>query len=261
MQPSRIMTLATVLAVTPAGLAPADYQVNLDLQGHQTQDNNVDEDPGFPDFIDSAADGVASIRDINHQWNYHTDGAANSTTALSDVNGNATGITFELLTASTNGFRDDSGFPNSPVDDTGRDYIFNTGNVITESRLTGLDTSGDTTYDLYVITSNVWFNGWQDIVVTHGGGVTTKSTSADAPPDTAQYLGGDLVEGRQYSVFTGLTPDGNGEIGIDIDGFEGAAGDKYYSGLQIVANVIPEPGSVSLLGLGGLLLAVRKKRP
>ncbi len=249
---------AALCALTLAGMNHADTFIHLDLQDHATADAN---NAAGSDFVDPAADGAPPLQNLDHQWNYHSTLTSGSSTALNHADGNASGITYTLLTDVSGSFKNNPQLGGSaPFDDVGRDAFFAGGATTIDSKLSGLDTSGNTTYDLYIIGANLFANNWMDIVVTDGQGTSTRQlTSADDGVDSVQYTGGPLVQGVHYEVFSGLTPDSNGEIAFGVAAFNGGSGDKYLSGIQIVARPIPEPGAMVLFGLGPAILLARKR--
>lgn len=60
----------------------------------------------------------------------------------------------------------------------------------------------------------------------------------------------DLVDGVNYAIINGLTSDASGNLTFNYKG--------QMSGLQVEA--VPEPASVMLLGVGGLLFGLRRNR-
>ena len=221
-------------ATSGGGPGTDAFQINLDLQGHTTSDAN---NPSSSDWIDPAADGVPSLQDITHQWNYHNDTFAGSTSALDDVEGNATGVSFKLINAVSAGVKNNTQLGGTaPFDDVARDHVHipNGGDV--EWELSGLATDG-TTYDLYVLAANLWNGGWTDLLVTDASGTELKQLINTNAGGT-QYTGGPLVEGDQFEEFLGLLPDANGVISGVVRDYNDGAGEKYFSGLQLISHPV-----------------------
>ncbi|WP_428388354.1 PEP-CTERM sorting domain-containing protein [Mucisphaera sp.] len=65
----------------------------------------------------------------------------------------------------------------------------------------------------------------------------------------------------QVAVISGISPDGNGEIFIDVEpgpNNSNTVGFYYLGTLEVGINAIPEPASIGLLGLGALALLRRR---
>ncbi len=252
----RTLLSAALAALMPVGMAHA-VQINLDVQDHGTADAN---NPDDTIWIDPAADGVPALQNFSDQWNYHFSRTAGSTTALSDVSGTATGITFELLTATGSFTANNTQIGGvGPWDDAIRDLYFANGGV--QSKLTGLDASGATTYDIYPISALFFGGNWQTITVTGGAGPSSANLSNPANGGASpQYFGGPIRLGGDYQEFLGVTADANGEILINIGDFNGGGGEGRFSGLQIVTHPVPEPATLALLGLGCIASFVTRRR-
>ena len=262
-------------ALLPLGNARAAQKlVNLDVQNHGTPDANAEDlglDPtfipgenpwlgippdGVPDLLDFDGTDPVNLRD--DQWNYLNlldltpdgGGLQDTPTPLNDIVGAPTGIGFQFTSPLANlvgGVRSDGSF-GAEADDVARDEIHNanpdiiggTGLSI-DWKLTGLDTSGETTYDVYVIATNIWSGGWRETLVTdaNGQGLKQQIGSDDFP---SLYLGGPLIgldmDGnyKHFTDWEDLVPDANGEISGIVRDYNDAGGEAYFSGLQIVVN-------------------------
>ena len=270
-------SLAALLSVSPA--LAADQLINIDVQDHSVEDANVEDLGEFPEFtpgtnqwLSTAPDGVPSLIDFDgtdpvnlrdDAWNFislndiqaadaagNADGFQETPSALTDITGAASGITFEFtspLGDLTGGTRGDLSF-GFDSDDTVRDEIHNAPDIINGTglsvdwKLAGLDASGSTTYDVYVIGADIWNSGrWQETLVTdvNGQGLKQQIGSDDFP---ISYSGAPIVgletDGnyKQFTDWMGLVPDANGEISGIVREFEDGGGEVYFSALQIVVH-------------------------
>ena len=112
--------------------------------------------------------------------------------------------------------------------------------------------AGTTTVTLYMAHSNTGrkFDATVDLTAADGN-------AADA--ETSVAIGG--TGGTTYFTYTAVvtTTDANADLSISIDSNSGGSGQFAFAGYT-VTSPIPEPGSLALLGLGGLLVASRRRR-
>ncbi|MEM6332002.1 MAG: PEP-CTERM sorting domain-containing protein [Planctomycetota bacterium] len=125
-----------------------------------------------------------------------------------------------------------------------REFISQFGGVATLT-LDGLDPSA--TYDLYLYGGGN--SEGADTRFTVGGNAQDTTGTAAATTD--------LTLGEDYVVFTGIAPDVSGSLSIQWQQI--APGPAGFYGLQVV-EVIPEPGSMSLLGAGMAVVAFRRRK-
>lgn len=199
----------------------------------------------------ATASGAAVIGSTGDIWNGVT-GKTGSGISLVDSGGNPTGamLDFAAPSDSNGGTWNLSGASsNLVVPDLMNDYLlaaFGHSGTIT---LSGLSSS--TPYDLYIYSQGDSNNRITSLSVT-GASVETGSNV-----NTRAGAAGSFVAGDNYSVFS-ITPDANGVILIR---FWGTGTDSRtegdINGIQITA--IPEPASLSLVALGGLVFLRRRR--
>lgn len=126
------------------------------------------------------------------------------------------------------------------VDSVTTDLLFNPLTLT----ITGLDTS--LTYNLYS--------------VSHGGGSgfdsrqDTHTVTGDVGYGSSVVNRGDARVNGTFHTFLGVSPDNTGTIVLATTA---PSNNPAFNGLLI--NVVPEPTSLALLGLGGLLVARRRR--
>ena len=81
----------------------------------------------------------------------------------------------------------------------------------------------------------------------------TLQTSGTGAGSAANPTGND----DDLASLAGLVPSAAGELTLSLARSAGDFG--YIGGLQITSNVVPEPASLGLLGLGGLALLRRRR--
>jgi hypothetical protein len=119
------------------------------------------------------------------------------------------------------------------------------------------------TYNLFLYGANYDGNRGAAFTVSSGtplGGFSSTTNPGGGPLQTF-VLGGDYVE------FTGVTPDGSGNItgtwGAVSNPITGFSGEGDFNGLQLQFVPVPEPSSLAFClvgGVGGLMRIMRRRR-
>ncbi|RXK85152.1 PEP-CTERM sorting domain-containing protein [Chlorobaculum sp. 24CR] len=199
--------------------------------------------------------GAAEIGKAGDTWNTIGLGRStsidNTTSNLFDVNGDATGVSVR-----TTGTADDiggwvatggdvNGFHGTSYEGLMDGYLFaygaTAGGTITFSGL-----SAGTPYDVYLYSEGDSATDGRQLGVTVNGSYYTTSPSV-AVADS-------FIAGQNYLLIHATT-DAIGNLAI---GYNQAALEANINGVQIAA--VPEPGTIVLLGVGGLAVAALKKR-
>ena len=169
--------------------------------------------------------------------------ATANTGSVTDIGG--TGVNLSLATNSSSAFGN-SGATNAALGyfdaNVARDFIHIYDTSIAEKTITltfsGLDSS--LFYNLSLAQGEF----------SNAGQVNGQTLTADS-----QSVG---YGNNTYVSLTGLSADSSGNLEIVLTSNSGAAAIASLSGLNLRA--VPEPTSMSLLGLGGLALLARRKR-
>lgn len=184
-------------------------------------------------------------------------GAVTSPSDLVSSTNVATGVN---LTFSTNWQANSAGGLASPsssllgdfaVGTVTNDYMFHnkadSGSAATIT-INNLDTSLTYNFKIFATRDNTQTRVTQ---YTIGATSTTLQTSG-----TGIGNGGTNGNNNQFATFTGISPNGSGQITLSLTG--SVTDFAYIGGLQLTA--VPEPGAALLGGLGGILLLTKRRR-
>lgn len=243
-----LTTAAAILALTATGSASAAATTvwnvtvsNQDLTGYQGA------------ATENAATGST--------WNAVSDtSTATLIDSTNDGSGSA-GVTFKLTPAG--GSAIDFGGQNVAGDDIFDTWIKDNGNNdLFDVTFGGLNAAA--TYDLVVYSD--WFWGPNSVPVTQTGGTGLTGTfniNSAVAGGGGNGTVGPLLEDTNalntpsgdtnYARFDGLSSDLLGNLSLSMGGVDGP-----INGFQLV-EVVPEPSSLALLGLGGLCVLRRRR--
>ncbi|XAL99122.1 PEP-CTERM sorting domain-containing protein [Phycisphaeraceae bacterium D3-23] len=228
-----LATLGLVSTLT-AGTASADHIIGWNMVGQQGIALGAGDTAGAPGWEQA-------------NWNNHSSsGQGPGSVPLNDLVNSAGGATdVDVVSWSQSTNNSWSYFESATPDQTLLADFADTDPVITFANVNDHAADGYTVIVYYG--NNEWnFNGGGTLDVN---GSTQTIASNDAFSATG-YVLNDGSNQSNYAVFTGISGD---TLTVSLD----AAGNDGISAIQIVD--IPEPGSLALLGLGGLLI-VRRRR-
>ncbi len=191
----------------------------------------------------------------NMTWNVHTMPEANyspgSSFMLEDLStstGQASTLSFAVDGISSDGYSDetlrDGVWTSYLTKNNGLDGSQDAATVT----ISGL--SQDQSVNLVLYTGHARWGGAEDGSFTFDD--TTKTFRQEGQTSSMP-----LVEGETYIRFDGLLPDVDGNIIGSYGQIDGGDGAAAWAGAQI--QVIPEPASIGLLGLFGIVLILRHK--
>ena len=87
-------------------------------------------------------------------------------------------------------------------------------------------------------------------------GLTSYGTQTET--STSNYAPNNFIQGQNFVEYTNISPTALGSITINYNNALGDASEGDFNGLQLVS--VPEPTSIGLLGLGGVVLIGRRRR-
>ncbi|MBK1882273.1 PEP-CTERM sorting domain-containing protein [Luteolibacter pohnpeiensis] len=212
-------------------------------------------------------DGTTTPASGGNQWNNLTSGS--NTTLLTDYSvsnlidstGNSSSISISATGVRANGYRNgglltpDSALLGEFAYSTATgDYFFSEFSTMTLT-ISGLTLGA--TYDLTLFatrTTDGDRNTLYTVTDDSGSSSLVLQTSGTGAGNAANPTGNN----DDFAIFTGLTPNASGEITLTVTGNEGT---QYgYLGAMSINETIPEPSSIGLAVLGGLLAFGRRRR-
>ncbi len=209
--------------------------------------------------------GGAVIGGAGDQWNQLT--SANATIALSNStgSGSSTGATLSwsgsgLFAGYNNSYT--NSFGGGTYDALMNSYLYLLGGTTEVPQVAQTISfnhlAGNTTYDLYIYTEGAGDAVGRNLSINiNGNTITTNHASLSNV--------GTFVQGENYLKVTGTT-DSNGYLSLTYSGVGtgntgGKPGEADINGIQLMqpSGSVPEPSTVVLLGIGGMIVAFRFK--
>ena len=210
---------------------------------------NIQFQAGVTPFSGAAADPA-----LGGTWNQLTNSHGASSSLV-----NSSGVTTNTSISWTGDgmYRASNGFDTQPAGALMNSYLYSHGDqTITFSNL-----QGNTNYNLYIYTQGATDGTGR--ILTVGGTQINGGTQATSPMNP---LASTFISGQNYLTITGKT-DASGTLSFTYNatgtsgGNEKGFSEADINGLQLMqaSGSVPEPSTCVLMGIGGLLVALRLK--